>query len=64
MTLHKYLFASALTLLLASAAGTQGIAPFVDGPSLAPLAALMLAMNTLSLALVLPYPRPRGQPSP
>lgn len=53
-----------LALLLASAAATQGIAPFVDGPSLAPLAALMLAMNALSLALVLPYPRPREPPSP
>lgn len=48
-----------LALLLAGAAGTQGVAPFMDGASAAPLAATMLAMTACSLALVLPYPRPR-----
>jgi MFS transporter, DHA1 family, multidrug resistance protein len=45
-----------LALLLAGAAGTQGVAPFMSGTSVVPLAAALLAMNLLSLALVLPYP--------
>lgn len=42
-----------LLLLLAGAAGTQGVAPFMASPSAVPLAAAMLAMTLASLALVL-----------
>jgi hypothetical protein len=48
-----------LLLLIAGALGIQGIAPFIAGPSVAPLAAAMLAMTSASLALVVPYPRQR-----
>lgn len=41
-----------LLLLLAGAAGTQAVAPFMDAPSAVPLAAAMLAMTLASLALV------------
>lgn len=47
-----------LLLLLAGAAGTQGVAPFMDGPSATPLAAAMLAMTLASLALVWSPQRP------
>jgi hypothetical protein len=40
-----------LLLLLAGAAGTQGVAPFMAGPSAVPLAAAMLAMTLVSLLL-------------
>ena len=49
-----------LLLLVAGAAGIQGVAPFLAGASVAPLAGAMLAMTVASLALVLPYPRPRA----
>ena len=48
-----------LLLLVAGAAGIQGVAPFIAGASVAPLAGAMLAMTAASLALVLPYPRQR-----
>lgn len=41
-----------LLLLLAGAAGTQGVAPFLSGGSAAPLAAALLLMNLASVALV------------
>ena len=41
-----------LLLLLAGAAGTQGVAPFMAAPSLVPLAAAMLAMTLGSLVQV------------
>jgi MFS family permease len=44
-----------LLLLLAGAAGTQGVAPFMTGTSAVPLAAALLAMTLTSLALVLRY---------
>ena len=49
-----------LLLLIAGAAGIQGVAPFIAGASVAPLAGAMLAMTAASLALVLPYPRQRA----
>lgn len=49
-----------LLLLVAGAAGIQGVAPFLAGASVAPLAGAMVAMTVASLALVLPYPRPRA----
>jgi len=49
-----------LLLLIAGALGVQGVAPFIGGTSAAPLAGAMLAMTLLSLALVVPYPRPRA----
>jgi hypothetical protein len=49
-----------LLLLVAGAAGIQGVAPFLAGASVAPLAGAMLAKTVASLALVLPYPRPRA----
>ena len=48
-----------LSLLLAGAVGTQGVAPFMASMSAAPLAGTLLAMNLASLALVLPYPQAR-----
>jgi energy-converting hydrogenase Eha subunit H len=48
-----------LLLLLAGAVGTQGVAPFMAGSSAAPLAGTLLAMNVVSLALVMPYPQAR-----
>ena len=48
-----------LLLLLAGAIGIQGVAPFMAGASVAPLAGAMLAMTVASLALVMPYPRRR-----
>jgi DHA1 family bicyclomycin/chloramphenicol resistance-like MFS transporter len=48
-----------LLLLIAGALGIQGVAPFIAGDSVAPLAGAMLAMTVGSLALVLPYPRRR-----
>lgn len=45
-----------LALLCVGAVGTQGVAPFMDGDSMVPLAAAMLAMVLASLALVWPYP--------
>jgi MFS transporter, DHA1 family, multidrug resistance protein len=48
-----------LLLLIAGALGIQGVAPFIAGPSVAPLAGAMLAMTVASLALVVPYPRQR-----
>ena len=41
-----------LLLLLAGAAGTQGVAPFMAAPSAVPLATTMLAMTLASLALL------------
>ncbi|HET9206053.1 MAG TPA: MFS transporter [Burkholderiaceae bacterium] len=49
-----------LLLLVAGAAGIQGVAPYIAGNSVVPLAAAMLAMTVASLALVVPYPRERG----
>jgi len=48
-----------LLLLIAGAAGIQGVAPFIVGTSVAPLAGAMLAMTLASVALVVPYPRQR-----
>lgn len=50
-----------LALLLAGALGTQLVAPFLDGSSAAPLMLGMLALSSISLALVLPYPK-AGEP--
>jgi MFS transporter, DHA1 family, multidrug resistance protein len=46
-----------LVLLLVGAAGTQAVAPFMDGASMRPLMATMVLMTLGSLALVIPYPR-------
>ena len=51
-----------LALLLAGAAGTQAVAPFMGGRSAVPLAAMLLLMCTLSLLLVTPYPHKASQP--
>jgi hypothetical protein len=45
-----------LGLLCVGALGTQGVAPYMAGTSMLPLAAAMLLMLLASLALVLPYP--------
>jgi MFS transporter, DHA1 family, multidrug resistance protein len=45
-----------LAVLLAGAAGTQVVAPFMDGASTTPLASGMLLLCAASLALVAPYP--------
>ena len=50
-----------LALLLAGALGTQAVAPFLAGPSPWPLAVAMLAMTSLALALVVPWP---ARPTP
>jgi MFS family permease len=47
-----------LGILLAGAAGTQLIAPFLDGPSAVPLASVMLGLGLVSLLLIVPYPQP------
>jgi DHA1 family bicyclomycin/chloramphenicol resistance-like MFS transporter len=46
-----------LLLLVAGAFGIQGVAPFIAGASVVPLAGAMLAMVLASLALVIPYPQ-------
>jgi DHA1 family bicyclomycin/chloramphenicol resistance-like MFS transporter len=46
-----------LAMLMAGALGTQVVAPFMDGRSVAPLAGGLLAFCVVSLALVVPYPR-------
>lgn len=51
-----------LAVLCVGALGTQGVAPFMAGTSVLPLAAAMLAMLVASLALVLPYPPRAAQP--
>jgi MFS family permease len=48
-----------LAILAAGALGTQGVAPFMSGPSALPLASAMLALCIASLAMVLPYPHVR-----
>jgi MFS transporter, DHA1 family, multidrug resistance protein len=48
-----------LLLLIAGALGIQGVAPFIAGDSVVPLAGAMLAMTVGSVALVVPYPRQR-----
>lgn len=48
-----------LALLAVSAAGTQAVAPFLDGDSVAPVALAMLLMLLASGALVWRYPTPR-----
>lgn len=53
-----------LAVLVAGALGTQTAAPFMDGRSIAPLMSIMLVACVASLAVVLPYPRPNGQPAP
>jgi predicted MFS family arabinose efflux permease len=50
-----------LLLLIAGALGIQGVAPYIVGDSVVPLAAVMLAMTLASLALVVPYPRQRDR---
>jgi MFS transporter, DHA1 family, multidrug resistance protein len=45
-----------LALLLASALGTQLVAPFMDGKSIVPLAITVMVQVTVSLMLVIPYP--------
>ncbi|HSW03502.1 MFS transporter [Aquabacterium sp.] len=45
-----------LALLCVGSLGTQGVAPFMAGDSIVPLAAAMLAMQLASIGLVLPYP--------
>jgi MFS transporter, DHA1 family, multidrug resistance protein len=45
-----------LVLLFAGAAGTQAVAPFMDGASMRPLMAAMVLMTLVSLGLVIPYP--------
>jgi predicted MFS family arabinose efflux permease len=49
-----------LLLLIAGALGIQGVAPFIAGDSIMPLAGAMLAMCLASLATVVPYPRLRA----
>jgi MFS transporter, DHA1 family, multidrug resistance protein len=49
-----------LLLLVAGALGIQGVAPFIAGASVVPLAAAMLAMTLASLVLVMPYPQQRS----
>ena len=44
-----------LAFLAAGAAGTQLVAPFMEGSSMVPLAAVMLAFVIVSLLLVVPY---------
>jgi DHA1 family bicyclomycin/chloramphenicol resistance-like MFS transporter len=46
-----------LAILLASAAGTQLVAPFMDGNSVAPLIVAMLIPLLVSVMLVAPYPK-------
>ncbi len=46
-----------LALLLASALGTQLVAPFMDGQSIVPLAVAVLVQVVISLLLVIPYPQ-------
>jgi len=48
-----------LLLLIAGALGIQGVAPYIAGDSVVPLAGAMLAMTAASLALLVPYPRQR-----
>jgi hypothetical protein len=49
-----------LLLLIAGALAIQGVAPYIAGDSVVPLAGVMLAMTAASLALVVPYPRQRS----
>lgn len=53
-----------LAILLAGALGTQVIAPFMGGPSGAPLAVGMLVLGIVSLLLVVPYPQNRLESLP
>jgi hypothetical protein len=46
-----------LAILLAGAFGTQAVAPFLAGPSTAPLACAMLVLCGVSAWLVSPYPK-------
>lgn len=46
-----------LGILLAGALGTQVVAPFMDGASGTPLALGMLVLGTVSLLLIVPYPK-------
>jgi DHA1 family bicyclomycin/chloramphenicol resistance-like MFS transporter len=49
-----------LAMLMAGALGTQVVAPFMSGRSVAPLAGGLLVFCAVSLALVVPYPRDKS----